>query len=218
MKKERPILFSAPMVRAVLEGRKTQTRRVVKPQPEAPRAIYEPGHCREVLFDSLACSSSGSPCSAVGWHWSMQCAGGAVISDGAKVETLCPYGKPGDRLWVKETFAVIPGQPYANGKEDDILVTKADCGPLHAALVSKWKPSIFMPRNLSRITLEITNVRVERLQDISEADAISEGVVPGGRFPMCARGVYADLWDSINGEGSWDKNPWVWVIEFRHER
>lgn len=136
---------------------------------------------------------------------------------GFDIRHLFKY-EAGSALWVKETFAVIPGQPYADGKEDDILVTKADCGPLHAALVSKWKPSIFMPRNLSRITLEITNVRVERLQDISEADAISEGVVPGGRFPMCARGVYADLWDSINGEGSWDKNPWVWVIEFRHER
>lgn len=181
--KERPILFSGPMVRALLAGTKTQTRRIVKryevragmPQPE---------------WDSLL--------------------------------RLCPYGQPGDRLWVREAWAEVRprGIPWPATmtvyREAD---NRTDYG-------GPWKPSIHMPRRASRLTLEITGVRVERLQDISEADALAEGIVqlkdggfglPAGEHYHCAdpRQSYLSLWEAINGPGSVGANPWVWVVEFK---
>lgn len=183
--KERPILFQGEMVRAILDGRKTQTRRVLKVQP------YADG------------------CAAVNQDYH------AMISAGPDYGCRNPYGAPGDRLWVKETFAKLKcnqEEPCLDCQNcRDGRVFRAD--DHHRAM--KWKPSIFMPRWASRITLEITGVRVERLQDITETDARAEGVEPyapdDGRYVL----GYRELWEAINGPGSWAKNPWVWVIEFR---
>ena len=176
--KERPILFSAPMVRALLAGMKTQTRRAFKTKNGGvwPNANDLPG-IRQILRS-------------------------------------CPYGQPGDRLWVRETFARIDGQtrPWI---ETDYKATYTHGDRLGDTLGIKkrWTPSIHMPRHASRITLEVTGVRVERLQDISEADAIAEGVYTDPACP--AYDAYAQLWDEINGLGSWEANPWVWVVEFK---
>lgn len=165
--KERPILFSAPMVRALLSGAKTQTRRVVKPQP------YE----------------NGSP-----EHFSI-----------SELSKFCHYGQPGDRLWVRETF--FGGYPG---------VANTLYRATHADAAVKWRPSIFMPRQASRLTLEITGVRVERLTTISVSDAIAEGYDGSVDDPIDPSVKwYSRLWESINGAGSWAANPWVWVIEFR---
>jgi len=195
--KERPILFSGPMVKAILEGRKTQTRRVVKTQR------HPFGHMLSV--DDVAKE---------------------VIGDTGAV--TCPYGEPGDRLWVKETFA-----PHADIPSTAIY--RCDPGGDYQDTVTpnfRWKPSIFMPRWASRITLEITGVRVERLNQISDDDCSAEGIktsvgvglIDGERCfhfqdssGYCRIGwiAYRELWESINGPGSWDANPWVWVVEFR---
>lgn len=181
--KERPILFSAPMVRAILAGCKSQTRRIVKPQPFA--------HERPVIED-----------------------GEVLVGDG-KTWRL-PYGKPGDRLWVRETFCAksfFTPTEYryrADGVEPFVM------GPPVGDIPMAWKPSIFMPRAASRITLEVTGVRVERVNDISEADAVAEGIPAFPTSPSkIPRMHYATLWNSINGAGSWDLNPWVWRIEFK---
>lgn len=164
--KDHPIIFSGEMVRAILAGRKTQTRRVVK---------------------------------------------GEVVEGGAAQG--CPFGPPGSRLWVRENHI-----PKASG-----IIYRADFDPVEAAgiggMYGGWKSPIFMPRAASRITLEIKSVRIERLNDISEAGAKSEGVTPD--WPAVPRdGIgsridgYANLWETIHGKGSWSNNPWVWVIEF----
>lgn len=209
---DRPILMSAPMVLAILAGTKTQTRRVVKPQPEA---VHD-----------------GEPYWHVGGYraWRHR-----DITDVLRMggnDLICPYGQPGDRLWVRETW--MPDAPR-NGEWDDVQFFGCGMSPLslipecyrkpwhclHRATYEGcelvgWKPSIHMPRWASRITLEVTGVRVERLQDISRGDAMAEGCP----FPNMAQGDdprkwYADLWNEINGPGSWDANPWVWVVEFR---
>ena len=189
--KERPIIFSGPMVRAILAGTKTQTRRVVK---------FKPWHQIEERED-------GSP-----WPWMYD-------DDRAADHWLpCPYGQAGDRLWVRESFC--DARQAAAGRVLYRASGDTACG---------WKPSIHMPRFASRITLEITSVRVERLQDISEADAAAEGVTPkwepgcsgrlmealGGFSFRPAASAYADLWESLHGTGAWDANPWVWVVEFK---
>lgn len=200
---ERPILFSAPMVRAILDGRKTQTRRVVK---------------REL---SGRVKAVGSPRN---WHL-----------DDPNAVLACPYGQPGDRLWVRETFNwsserdLLPREPHKLCREragylDNRVVWAADGTRVHPEFgKAVWRPSIHMPRWASRITLEVTAVRVERLNDISEADAIAEGCAGWGwhdPFSGDADGQtpqeeYAQLWEKINGAGSWDANPWVWIVEFR---
>lgn len=228
--RERPILLNAEMVRAVLDGRKSQTRRIMKVQPHAG--------VRSSVF-----VKSG-------------------FEDGHGKELACPFGAVSDRLWVRETWSVVSyafdndgmmvdyvpdrpaksvhEKPFGNGyytghaiyaadgdftwSDDDGFVDGRSC----------WKPSIHMPRWASRITLEITAVRVERLQDISEEDAKAEGV--GSAVWFAAKGVpeaeweslgehgahqashinsFATLWESIYGEESWQANSWVWVIEFK---
>lgn len=192
--KERPILFSAPMVRAIIDGSKTQTRRVVKPQP-----IYD--------------GKFAGGWKVVGKH------GHEAATCGPLVSELCPYGHPGDRLWVRENFCPIyPQDPHYNGGrpiEYDYGATYQHGYRLGDLIgkKKKWKPSIHMPRIASRITLEITGVRVERLQDISEADAQAEGVV--WEQGQTATNVFESLWESINGPESWEANPWVWVVGFR---
>ena len=194
--KERPILFSAPMVRAILAGTKMQTRRVVKPQP-----------------------TEG------GLEWATACGGDFAAwqdplllldehsEDGGPCQRQCPYGQPGDRLWVRESFCPIyPQDPHYNSGrpiEYDYRATYKHgdrLGDLIGAK-KKWKPSIHMPRAASRITLEVTDVRVERLGDVSESDARAEGVQSVAEFK--------ELWASINGPSSWGANPWVWVVSFR---
>jgi len=173
--KGRPILFSSPMVRAILDGSKTQTRR------------------------SFA---------------------------GTLGVTPCPYGVPGDRLWVRETF--VQGHPSDAGEvrydlplrywyraDGDLDMWAGEDG--HAGDVP-WRPSIHMPRAASRITLEITDVRVERLQAISEEDALAEGVpfVQNDPFERTARREFQDLWDSLNAKRApWASNPWVWCLTFK---
>lgn len=195
MTKERPIIFSAPMVRAILDGSKTQTRRVLKGRPlrlwAASGWEIEDGDC-------LWCDAYGD------YH---------------SLTDFCPYGRIGDRLWVRETWA---GKAVLNWQMEGFdQETVEIIGPNHmvyrasspSQFVKKWRPSIFMPRWASRIQLEVVNRRVERLQDISEADAWAEGIPTG-----CANisiDTYAALWQKINGPGSWDLNPLVWVVEFK---
>lgn len=196
--KARGILFSAPMVRAILEGRKTQTRRVVKPQPQ------ECGFGRNAVVNPY--------CTGTKWPLAYYERRGECWNSSDPLK--CPYGAPGDQLWVRETWAPLPGGPCT--KENGV-VYRADQHPDNWL----WKSSIHMPRWASRITLEIEAVRVERLNDISEEDAKAEGVAD--RTVDLSRGVttrpyqmaYSLLWESIHGTSSWDANPWVWVIQFR---
>jgi hypothetical protein len=206
--KERPILFKGQMVRDILAGVKTQTRRIIKPQPR-------------IYFHSIKC--------------------GAVDDfDGNIMFGFCseddkwvfPYGVPGDRLWVRETFC----DTHLESSRKPWTYLSDESPEDRYMYPLKWKPSIFMPRAASRITLEITGVRVERLNQISEEDAVAEGCIPfmehsedcsdehcalAGGVHDCdgsmvsAKMLYRQLWIDINGPGSWDKNPWVWVIEFR---
>jgi hypothetical protein len=195
--KERPILFSGPMVRAILDGWKTQTRRVVKPQPPREAGL------------GLAVNTYSEP----DYYQALFFRGPTVESPGMGEPVRCPYGKPDDRLWVRETFATR--HPY--DLEEEHLTYRADYLGLSEGILSAgwgWKPSIFMPRWASRITLEVTNVRVERLQDISEEDCQAEGIeeVAGSDD---FRAMYKVLWDSINGKKyPWASNPWAWVVEF----
>lgn len=197
--KERPILFSAPMVRAILDGSKTQTRRVVKPLPAADQS------------PQLVVGSSG-------FHFVLDQTP-MTYPNVRRIRWDCPYGQPGDRLWVRETFAKIIGQS-GGWIETDYRATYSHGDRLGDSLGIKkrWTPAIHMPRAASRITLEVTGVRVERLQDISEDDAMAEGAplstgpCTEPEFQSHTLG-YLQLWKSINGD-SIDQNPWVWVIDF----
>ena len=196
----KPIIFNDVMVRAILEGRKTQTRRVIKPQPEGG-AIWTPFAPQGVV------NGVGNP-------------------------LICRIGQRGDRLWVRETHHVPGGYLEAeiideihNGvsSPENLGVTYRADLPSLKPCDGGWTPSIHMPRWASRITLEITGVRVERLQDISGEDSAAEGVtgpigsprVYGVVTKQFAREQFMRLWESINGPDSWQVNPWVWVIEFR---
>lgn len=201
--KTRPILFSTPMVQALLGGSKTMTRRIVKPHPHQ--------RVNEII----------------------EYQGEFLIYEkqkyGQEESIICPYGQPGDLLWVREGFR-------CNGWATDVatILYKANerdsytemCeqysveGKKRLNITQTWKPSIHMPRWANRITLEITDIRVERLNDISEVDAKKEGAasvtalindVPTESYDE----GFARLWESINGEGSWDQNPWVWVVKFK---
>jgi len=171
--KEKPILFSAPMVRAILEGRKTMTRRVVKTQPDNSNRI--PWRAKKCVVN---------------------------IRD-ERISELCPYGQSGDRLWVREAWGLT---------SEGTVCFRAD-EPM--SIVSRWRPSIHMFRWASRIELEITGVRVERLQDISASDIEREGAITANTEINQVLPIWIKLWESINGPGSWDKNPWVWVVEFK---
>jgi hypothetical protein len=198
MVRERPILFSGEMVRAILDGRKTQTRRVVLPQPiKNPGGKYEPSDPVEGMDGK--------------WHFMS-----GVVSY-AHNDVRCPFGQPGDRLWVRETFWTDDHAPFAPA----VYHADSDWNP---GWERRWRSPIHMPRCLSRITLEVTGVRVERVQEISEDDAKAEGVLECARRVAgfdtgCASHVcgFRQLWSSLNekrGYG-WDVRPWVWVIEFK---
>ena len=225
---ERPILFSGPMVRAILSGNKTQTRRAIKPQPPSDRKPCICGY-----------SSTG---------WAMEYPdGGCECSN----ELRCPYGHRGDSLWVRETFCVesqVDGNvpPHSDGRPVRYDSSPDDCqwweqphyratDPTPELAIKKdgeivcgvkWRPSIFMPRWASRINLLITDIRAERVQDISDDDVRAEGV-PAHEIdklreylhPGDVHGhAFGELWNSINerrGFG-WATNPWVWVVEFEN--
>ena len=205
--KERPILFISPMVRALLDGSKTQTRRVA---PITDLNIKPHSNDTVTWGVSFSKPIKGVYGSHSGGRFSDETARRIIASQ------FCPYGKPGDQLWVRETYwidyednAII----YRADKNADIVDTNRN---ETGSAKYNWKPSIFMPRAASRITLEITGVRVERLQVITRGDAMSEGCP----FPNIAQGKnprqwYEQLWDQINGPDSWAANPWVWVIEFK---
>lgn len=212
--KTRPILFSAPMVRAILEGRKTQTRRVVK---NSDVEFFDCGDARDAVITFCEAGHSGP-----GFY--VHC---SEYQDEGSQNVACPYGQPGDRLWVRETFCHWPEERA--GDFGEVLAQPAQtlyrASPLRNSWSGtgnpedawspgmRWRPSIFMPRHLSRITLEITEVRVQRLQGISEEDAMAEGVAFD---PQNAFGTFRHLWDSINSERApWDSNPWVWALTFK---
>ena len=210
--KERAIIFSGGMVRAILEGRKTQTRRVVK----WPVSISDHG-------------VSHSPMVMRGGIW-------------WKPEEICSYGRPGDRLWVRESFnwsaddELLLGEnhrkcPERAGWRADNVVWRADGERQHPEWgTARWRTSIHLPRWASRITLEVVRVRVERVQEITPTDAIAEGCVWFGKYDHPIRGgipslleqrtpvqEFAKIWTEINAKRGWgwEVNPWVWVVEFR---
>ena len=219
--KERPILFSGEMVRAILEGRKTQTRRVV-----THRRFFD-----VVETEMMSCSDNG-----VFGYWPI-----LLAKDGGTEVMKCPYGVPGDRLWVRETW-------FSRPSSNEFLGYSAD-GDYPHGKAYRVRPSIHMPRWASRILLEITDIRVERVQDISEADAEAEGMPCDLDFPISeaycpnclGQGLHGafgenygmtevecsdcetvgkrfrNLWDSINEKRGfgWNTNPWVWVVEFK---
>lgn len=230
--RELPILFNAEMVRAILAGRKTVTRRPVKPQP-ACDCHYE-------------MNGAGTHALHLATFEPLNRRYVPVKATSADHRLPCPYGAPGDRLYVRETWAAFTKPTHEYG-ECDLL----ECAPSEmpdrygtdasdvvyradgTSLPSKWRPSILMPRWASRILLDVVSVRVERVQDISEDDARAEGVKPTdaaivfqtGEFTArrapemegTARGAFACSWDSIyaSGGAGWGTNPWVWRIEFR---
>ena len=210
---QRPIIFSAPMVRAILKGRKTQTRRVVKPLPS--------WQVHSVCAPALAAQPWD-----VWFHF--------PETERVGHMRTCPYGVPGDRLWVRETFCGAYSDDGGNSFECRDLngmqevVFRAD--GVYPFPVRRWRPAIFMPRWASRITLEITDVRVQRVQEIGLEDCLAEGIDVPGRERMLKIGPinracdeahsqahFWQLWDSINAKRGfgWDTNPWVWAITFR---
>lgn len=200
--RERPVLFSAPMVRSLLDGSKTQTRRVLK---QAVGPSLSVGIEDESGVAELSWLHGDGP--------------GHDVHETIK-RVPCPYGAPGDRLWVRETWAHHVHAQSAQRADDGPFVYAADgVAALRMRLSSKWTPGIHMFRWASRITLEVTEVRVERLQAISEADALAEGIDDGwlvrNQVPPPRVLSYRRLWEDINGADSWNANPWVWVISFR---
>ncbi|EMO6491806.1 hypothetical protein JGT16_21645 [Enterobacter hormaechei] len=202
---ERGMIFNGEMVRAILDGRKTQTRRIIKDCTVGRDPISK---FIQIGKKFIGCYPEDVP---------------------ELIRECCPYGVPGDRIWVRETWA------EAGASAPDLKLYRANYPahvPTHYENVPpaedvRWTPSIHMPRWASRITLEISGVRVEQLKSISEEEARSEGVArlregfwkhyqPGWtQHQLSARGSFATLWNSIYGSGEWDRNPWVWVIEFK---
>lgn len=250
---ERPILFSGPMVRAILDGRKTQTRRLVQPAPTpAPGYDHATGFYRDAEYSrDRGATFCGRPIDPLRWWF--------ADASGPRLAYRCQHGAPGDQLWVRETFAAagqlvaydadgwcgavcddggggrlrIPHGFVSTSHND--AIRRGDAEKLGARFGlarfgGRWRPSIHMPRVLSRITIEVTEVRVQRLQEITEDDARAEGAtvehlasdVVAARAARLglpegsARVAFSLLWDSINGDrATWASNPWVWALTFR---
>lgn len=231
--KERPILFSGPMVRALLDGRKTQTRRVMKVQPPTQEAF------RGSLFGLDRAVADGVKMYSQNDYdrlpkhpteWELTGSVGVAREAGFPRRYRCPYGAIGDRLWVKETWR--PSKSAGDWDMDvryeaDGLTRTVYDGEFGARDWSMPKAAargnvspLFMPRWAARLVLEITEVRVERLNVISEADAQAEGSQEPSLLPIIGacwseRDAFAKLWEHINGAGSWASNPWVWAVSFR---
>lgn len=231
---ERGMIFNGEMVRAILDGRKTQTRREVKLNLDIS--------CLATTYD-WATSLAANHYQGLTEEQIQQKAESlrgvihpVILDNGQMVSIICPHGKPLDRIWVRETFCPVDDTQYGGEKWVDYRATPKfeashpagwDCAPNDAEAL-KWRPSIHMPRWASRILLEITDVRVERLNAISEKDATAEGVQPAGSllpdYPgtfltpkgdfATAKVAFQRLWESIYGEEGWKANPWVWVISF----
>lgn len=230
MRKELPILYSTPMVKAKLAGVKTQTRRVIKPQPD------DDGLHNHTLYP-MALDSD-----LEGWRGS--------TDDRESIEFKCPYGQPGDLLWVRESWQLVGWNfedglmdiRYADGTiltcevhdptEDSMwllnqieqlekkgIIKQDNKNEENFVFTDKkqpFKPSIHMPKAAARIWDEVVSISVKRLQEISEASAIAEGVETLDLYPgydVSAKGKFEGLWGSINGYNSWEANPWVWVIK-----
>lgn len=206
---ERGMIFNAEMVNAILSGRKTQTRRPIK--------------WKQTRFTEIAERDDGSL-----WPWAEDC------ERGGDIWFACPYGEIGDRIWVRETWQVIHDHIDESSHVEDRTyapsIPKEKDRYWHTVYAEHfgdesredrgfpWRPAIHMPRWASRILLEITDVRVERLRDLSEEDAKSEGIIPsaGGVLPGWEYRInFRDLWMDIYGTDNWEANPWVWVIEFK---
>lgn len=197
--KERPIIFSTPMVRAILEGRKTQTRRVIKLKPHS---TGHEGHAP--FYDKYTA------------RWVFTAGWGLAVE---QRHIKCPYGWIGDRLWVRETWTDLWVSDWDVGD----IVYKASCP--EGVSIARWKPSIHMPRWASRILLELTDVRVERLQEIRHTDIWAEGIgdctdPEYGRTPYHYgrdKANFEHLWDSLNAKRGlgWGSNPWVWALTFK---
>ena len=229
---ERGMIFNGEMVRAILDGRKTQTRREVKLNLDIS--------CLATTYD-WATSLAANHYQGLTEEQIQQKAESlrgvihpVILDNGQMVSIICPHGKPRDRIWVRETFCPVDDTQYGGEKWVDSRATPKfeashpagwDSAPNDAEAL-KWRPSIHMPRWASRILLEITDVRVERLNAINEHDAQAEGVAklrggfwkhyqPGWtQHQLSARGSFVTLWKSIYGDESWNSNPWVWVISF----
>ncbi len=238
--KSTPILFSGPMVRAILDGRKTQTRRVVNlqkywSQKWAKHLIFcqDPDQYRVMEWRMDVNQPHNQELNVPFRHKNDP----VTPWDRCAVDAMeCPYGSPAwlrlpaTQLWVKETFGLcsyhdvtawdggsIRGVEAAEIRTEYNVEYAADWHHRNQE-ACHWRPSIFMPRWASRLTLEVTGIRVERLQDISPVDALAEGCPhhrATGFSPQDAIDWYRATWESINGPGSWDAHPWVWVIEFR---
>jgi hypothetical protein len=216
--KERPILFSGPMVRAILAGKKTQTRRVIK-------------------------LTEFKPTTTKGYDWCFRDKR-SLWNDvrTPRLLEMCPYGQAGQRLWVRETWAAIsPDTEEDHPIEDCTIEYRADTdNPLPGdwpledkddPACGRWRPSIHLPRKFSRILLEITDVRVERVQNISEGDVLAEGIIKATKdgnlykygledwhwqdWHLKPLDAWRQLWESVHGPGVWFKNQWVWVVEFK---
>ena len=237
--KETPILFSAPMVRAILAGEKTQTRRIVKVDEDRLEVSTDSEGQQLLMIHGEGCA-------------------GACDYDCGAVELNCPHGKPGDQLWIRETYYQLghweeaKGQLTKGGKQKQAFIPdsdeihfetpsyfrKARCWNTPDYSIMHKRLARFMPRSASRTMLEIVSVRVERLNAINDDDAIAEGVNPAPYFipsedmgiipytdpekinwkdgkTAIPRARFAALWESIYGPGSWSANPWVWVVEFK---
>lgn len=230
--RERPILFSPPMVLGILENRKFQTRRIVKPQPKDDRVNHWVPITEQVAWRTW--EKTGA------WH----CGYCRPMPDGSPSSHFeitgsarCTYGNPGDLIWVREGLHRPDGDPWLYRADNmPVMVDKADESAMVVWAHHKQQdycPSMFMPRWASRITLELTEVRVEKLQEISREDAIAEGIqvlplqsaddpsawfqsAPGVHQERTPQASYAALWDSINGKKHpWKSSPWVWVLAFR---
>ena len=224
--RERPILFSGPMVRAILDGRKTQTRRVVQPQPWEDVGTLRVG----VYHPEIVVRGEYEPGPEEFGAW----------SEDGEFAVRCRYGAPGDRLWVREAHALesyerivyradraaqyVQDFPFGGmGRFGHMFWLSSDYEP------DRWRPSIHMPRWASRLTLEITDVRVERVQEISESDAEAEGLTKRGHWwdvgsdwkgdglDTTASGAFRMRWDALNAKRGygWDANPWVWCLAFK---
>ncbi len=224
--KERPIIFNAEMVRAILAGKKTQTRRIVRLPRALPQSVFEYNHIPKGHFSIMR---EGGGFIVVHWE----------LDHAECIPIRCPYGQPGDRLWVRETFAsrndidgkIEPDRArhYIHYRADNLSNNFSPAG-IHNwhDYGGHWRPSIHMPRWASRITLEVVNVRVETVQDIQEHEVFWEGIehcLDCDAYLSSHRNDgwheqtedFIVLWDSINAKRgySWEVNPWVWVVEFR---